>query len=341
MPAAPPPATAPPPPASPPGAGGGGGGAPVPDAPPTDSAPAADSSPAWAGDLEALDREPWYTALSEDVRTPLRSGYEARLRTYERGVQEKFRVHADERRAHQEAVRAWEAEKATHATEREAEKQRLTEAERRANLYDKIFAGEEDPRIAESAKAAEEWEAEKAAWAAERATHEGAIAAKEAEYRAELDRLRGDLSVYEQQAIAEEQARLVEAYSDILDHPEAIKAFAAFTSETVTTDGKERPRYTEEQAAAMTRALHQLQPAVRAAPPAAEPPPPAARQPAAPPAPAARDLPEAPALVPDSVSLASPGDRGPAKLEVDDFEKEDMYTAIRRAAEKTMKRVSP
>jgi len=61
---------------------------------------------AWNGELDSLDTQDWYKGLDEGIRGNLRKGYESKLKAYDKGFQEKFRKHADERKTWETSKRA-------------------------------------------------------------------------------------------------------------------------------------------------------------------------------------------------------------------------------------------
>lgn len=287
--------------------------APIGDTPaPPDSTPETSS---WAGELASLDAEPWYTVLPEDVRPALRTGYENKLKNYDKGWQEKTRKVTEERQT-------WEKERQKLNSE-------LEDTRRQTDLYGTIMKGHEDPRVTEFEKEQAAWATERAKIAAERGewTKERKafeerlaeqIAAKELEYKPVVERLR----TIEEREEATEEARIVAAYPDIIANDEARKLWI---------DLQLVSKVPEDRATLMVRAAFSLgepAPAVRVPP---TPPPPAVRAPAAPPKPAAEP-------VPDTVALASPGDAPRSHLR-GNLESEDDRSALQRAAERTASRL--
>lgn len=93
----------------------------------TQAAPPAPSPPLepWNGELDALDKLPWWSTVPEAARTNLRSGYESKVKNLEKGYQEKYRGAAEER-------------KKLEAERKEVENQR-----RRVDLLQAMYGGDE------------------------------------------------------------------------------------------------------------------------------------------------------------------------------------------------------
>lgn len=187
---------------------------------PVDTSPPADTTPSWASDLAALDKEEWYTKLPEDVRPTIRTGLESRLKTWDKGYNQKFESLANDRKA-------WESER--------------TKLEREAKLFGDLFAGNEDPRVAESATKLSELEQKLSALTAER---DG--------YKAKVD-------TWERADIEKEADRVIEQYRDIIEYKakgkdgkDVLPAWERFTALMET--GK----FTEEEAAGIVRPMFKL-----------------------------------------------------------------------------------
>jgi len=166
--------------------------------PPNDQAPAPESeAPAWNGELTALEKEQWYSALDEPVRKSLRSGVETRLKNYERGVSQKMQ---------------------TWASEKKDLESRLARAERSYKLYEQLAQGEEDPRVAEHAGRVAELEKQLAELTGDRDSWKSKLEARE-------------------QAEAEAEARkIIEAHQDIMTNEDAYRKFHRLISAGMEAD---------------------------------------------------------------------------------------------------------
>lgn len=86
-------------------------------------APAAES---WNGEIESLEKQPWWPTLGDDVRNNFKSGYGNKVKNLERGYQEKYRTNADERKK-------LEADRAAFAAE-----------QRRVQMLASLYGGDEE-----------------------------------------------------------------------------------------------------------------------------------------------------------------------------------------------------
>jgi hypothetical protein len=165
----------------------------TPVVPETPAASVAEPS-GWAGELATLDKEEWYSKLDEPVRKTVRSGYEARLKNYEKGVQAK--------------VTSTNAEK-------KALEERVAKAERNARLYEVLNSGEDDPRLSE-------YEAKIKDAEARLAEHE----AKYGEATAERDSYKTRWEEHEAKQREAEAAVIFDKHKDIMDDDAAFAKFS-------------------------------------------------------------------------------------------------------------------
>lgn len=183
---------------------GGGAPAPVVEAAPSSSAPATNGSDGWNGEVDHLEKRPWWNKLDESERKDLRDGYSKKATNLEKGYNQKFQTIAEERKA-------WAAKEATYQKE-------VKELREEALFVKDIFgqgspeAKDVDARLAALKKEMED---------------------KHAPTLKELEELRGyktSREKVEQEAhaarVEAEEKRLSEAYGDILSDPKAAEMFA-------------------------------------------------------------------------------------------------------------------
>jgi len=154
-------------------------------------------TPAWAGELQTLDKQTWYTALPEDARKTLRSGYEARLRNVEQGVNGK--------------MQSW-------STEKKDLEGRISKAERTAKLYETLVHGEDDPRVAEKE--------------AELATLKTQLQA----LTGERDDFKGKWESHSQKQVDADAQKIYEEHKAIVDNDEAYAEFDKLLRADVPVD---------------------------------------------------------------------------------------------------------
>jgi len=90
-------------------------------------APAAEAAPPtpWNGELEALEKLPWWQSVPETARSQFKGGYESKVKNLEKGYQEKYRGAAEDRKR------------------LDAERKEVDGARRRAELLTAMYGGDE------------------------------------------------------------------------------------------------------------------------------------------------------------------------------------------------------
>lgn len=154
--------------------------------------------PDWMTDLNAVEREDWYTALPEDVRPKVKLGIESRAKAWEKGFNQKFQEFSTHRKTYSERERAWEQEK--------------QELVRRASLFDSLMTGDDDPRIKDYETKVKEYET------------------KLAEVASERDTYRTKYSEWEQREVEREADRFIASYGDIVGDEKAFGKMNALMS---------------------------------------------------------------------------------------------------------------
>lgn len=91
------------------------------------AAPAAEAAPPapWNGELDALEKLPWWQSVPETARTQFKGGYESKVKNLEKGYQEKYRGAAEERKR------------------LDAERKEVEAVKRRAELLTAMYGGDE------------------------------------------------------------------------------------------------------------------------------------------------------------------------------------------------------